>query len=116
MTRFFRIAALWLLTACVAATSVTTAVARSAAQGHYSVVICGLEGVVQITLDAQGNPVGPMHPCPDCVVIATATLPSGTEAPARVQRMSLLAPVAPPAPRWLSHVLEASARGPPFAV
>lgn len=105
-----------LLAAVLAVTSVTTAVARMAAHGHYSVVICSLEGVVQITLDAQGNPVQPMHPCPDCLVVGFADLPQAIVAPAAPLTLARLVVVLTAAVAQPAQVFAPMARGPPFPV
>jgi hypothetical protein len=116
MAYLIRLFALWFLAACLASTSVTMAVARSAAKVHYSVVICGMEGVVQITLDAQGNPTGPMHPCPDCVAGVAMALPLVAGATLRPLKTSRFRPVLPPQSIWHAQVLAAMARGPPFFI
>lgn len=57
--------------------SVTMAVARGhAAAPGTEMVICTGYGLVTVTLDAEGNPTGPVHPCPDCVM-GLAALPVG---------------------------------------
>lgn len=53
----------------VAATSQHMAVARAAmAEGGAQVVLCTGDGAVTLTLDATGNPVEPVHFCPDCAL------------------------------------------------
>lgn len=44
------------------------AVARGAANPVDHMVICTGLGLVTVHLDAQGNPVGPPHICPDAIV------------------------------------------------
>lgn len=53
------------LTLLLAFTSLGMAVARGQHRGMEQVVICSGPGVVMVTLDAQGNPVGPASLCPD---------------------------------------------------
>ncbi|MBN2631685.1 MAG: hypothetical protein JXR75_14235 [Rhodobacteraceae bacterium] len=54
----------------------TMAVARVGAIGVTEVTICSGAGVVTVALDANGNPTGPMHPCPDCLAgFGLAVLP-----------------------------------------
>ncbi|WP_092884684.1 DUF2946 family protein [Roseicitreum antarcticum] len=65
-----------LLALVLAATSVSMAVARQQAAAGMTVVICTSVGLETITLDADGNPVGPVHLCPLC--LAAADLPPGT--------------------------------------
>lgn len=47
--------------------SVTMAVARANAAGATQIILCSGYGVATVTLDADGNPTGPLHPCPDCL-------------------------------------------------
>lgn len=54
------------------------ALARAPAGGD-GVVLCIGGGLVQVTLDAQGQPTGPGHYCPDCVAFALPV--AGTPAP-----------------------------------
>lgn len=70
------------LAVIMAVSSVTQALARHQAQGAQTFVICTGYGLVSVTVDAGGNPVDYMLPCPECVVPALATLASPTsEAP-----------------------------------
>lgn len=48
-------------------TSVTMAVARAQMLGSTETVICSGNGVASVTLDADGNPTGPVPDCPDCL-------------------------------------------------
>lgn len=65
-------------------TSVTMAVARSEMLGSTETVICAGYGVVSLTLDAEGNPTGPAHHCPDCLTgAATALWPTPSAQPVR---------------------------------
>lgn len=57
------------------ATSVTMAVARGQAVSGTEVVICSGYGMTTIEIDAEGNPIGPVHSCPDCLAGVLATLP-----------------------------------------
>lgn len=67
-----------LLAALVAASAVTTAAARGQALAGGEVVICSGGQVVTLRLDANGNPAGPMHVCPDCVLtLFSGPLPGG---------------------------------------
>ena len=105
------------LSVVLALGTATMAVARGqAAGGGDSVVICSGYGVVTITLDANGNPTGPVHPCPDC--LAGLGLALLTDAP-HVPRPSSLARLLVWAPdvAWQGHDRRApKARGPPFPV
>lgn len=57
-----------LLSALIAVTSVTMAAARGQMMRGDAVVICSGYGVVTILVDARGEPVGTVHPCPDCTL------------------------------------------------
>lgn len=85
-----------LLAAALAWAGVTMAVARGQAPLAERMVICSGYGMVVVDLDAEGNPVGPVHLCPDCTL---ALLPG-----------PLAAPAAPrPAPRLLHRLLPPAA-------
>ncbi|MDZ4096395.1 MAG: hypothetical protein U1D35_15970 [Paracoccaceae bacterium] len=56
------------------ATSVTMAVARGQAVSGTEMVICSGYGMVTIEVDAEGNPIGPVHACPDCLAGLMAAL------------------------------------------
>lgn len=113
MGNLIRMTTVWVLALCVIASGVTSAIARSAAHSQYSVTICSDAGVVQITLDAQGNPVTPMHPCPDCVVALAGGLPETIALPVHPVRWSPYLAGVSAAPVAALHPLPAQARGPP---
>ena len=103
-----------LLAAILALASVTMAVARNQATGSTDMVICSAYGVVTITLDAQGNPAGPVHPCPDCLSSLGPALLPGVDQPTRPQTRARTATTAPQ-PRATSRTPPAAtARGPPL--
>ncbi|GAB4270560.1 MAG: hypothetical protein Kow0013_22830 [Pararhodobacter sp.] len=52
--------------------SVTHAMARHQVHAVDQVVICTGYGVVTVSVDADGNPTGPILPCPDSVPAAMA--------------------------------------------
>lgn len=73
MNPSFRQFAGFALALIIALTSVTMALARGQTRDATgTIIICSGAGVVQIQLDAKGNPVGPAHICPDCAVGALA--------------------------------------------
>lgn len=73
-----------LLALMLALTSITEAVARSGSPGVTRMVICSAWGVSTVTLDAEGNPVVPSHPCAVCLAATgAALLPAVTLPPAR---------------------------------
>ena len=51
----------------IAISSVSFVKARHLAAGAQSIVICTGYGLVQVTVDSDGNPVKTTVPCPDCM-------------------------------------------------
>lgn len=105
------------LSVVLALGTATMAVARGQATGGGdSVVICSGYGVVTITLDADGNPTGPVHPCPDCLAgLGLALLPDAPLVlrPSSPARLLVWAPEV----AWQGHDRPApKARGPPSSV
>lgn len=76
-----RTIAITLLALAVMASSVTMAVARNQPRPVGEMILCTGYGMVVVNVDSQGQPTGPMMPCPDCVLNlvgladATAALP-----------------------------------------
>lgn len=105
-----------ILALVVALTSGTMAVARGQVRSGDRIVICSGLGIVTVEVDAQGNPVGPVHICPDCALSFLAHL--DTVAP------SVLRPLTPglgllASPQRLASgraVPMPRARGPPALV
>jgi len=64
----FRTIAITLLALAVMASSVTMAVARNQPRPIGELVLCTGYGMVVVSVDAKGQPSGPMMPCPDCVI------------------------------------------------
>lgn len=101
--------------------SVSMAVARGQAlamsRGGTTIVICTGYGVMTIALDERGNPVGPVHLCPDCLAGMTTYLPASPVVIVPIvlasERVVLPAQVAQPRP---ASVLVTRARGPPLRV
>jgi len=60
--------AITLLALAVMVSSVTMAVARQQPRPMGEMVLCTSYGMVVMSVDAQGQPTGPMMPCPDCVL------------------------------------------------
>jgi hypothetical protein len=121
MTRMLRPFALLALCFALVAGSVSMAVARGHAaavtRGGVTLVLCSGYGYRTVSLDARGNPVGPLHPCPDCLAGMVAYL-----APTMLpwQRLALIPRRADVfsatviLPRRAAHLPRA--RGPPLAV
>jgi hypothetical protein len=72
MTRIARPLQALLLAFVLVLTAQTMAVARGQAVAAGEMVICSAAGLVTVQVDAEGNPVGPPHLCPDCVVSLSA--------------------------------------------
>lgn len=110
-----RLVALFLAVA-VALTSQAFALARGESVAAGEVVICAGGGFVTVALDAQGNPVGPAHFCPDAVMAMAALTVPPVVAPEPVtgttERAVTVAAVWP-ATRDVTH---AQARAPPIPV
>lgn len=92
--------------------SLGMAVARGQARAVQTLVICTGHDLATVTLDADGEPVGAPHLCPDCVLAGLAVL---TTAPALVRPQTATRAVAVPMPPLLAVLPTpaASARGPP---
>jgi hypothetical protein len=106
-----------LLALLMAVTSVTMAVARGQDRMGDTVEICGGFGQVFVTLDQNGQPMRPGHPCPDCLTGITALdLPGPTAAAARPQSVARVtfAPLSIIAGSLA--VPKATARGPPSLI
>ena len=96
--------------------SLTHALARHQAAGAQTMVICTGYGLVQITLDANGNPVEQTLPCPDCILGAGALLAT-TPAMARPDTFSAWdVPASGVVARSGSGYLWPPSRGPPSLV
>ncbi len=65
-----------LLALIVAATSGAMAVARGQTVIAGQIVLCTGTGPVSVNVDADGQPVGPPHICPDCVMSLMAAVAS----------------------------------------
>lgn len=99
----------------VIATSVTSAVARGQMATGQMVQLCAGGQAVTVMMDAQGNPVDPAHPCPDCLAVAAALPPANVEL-GLANGHWVRAVVAPLPPVVASTPLAAMARGPPIFV
>lgn len=105
-----------LLAVTVAAMGYAAASARGQTMvGGQVVVLCSDGGLVQVTLDAEGNPTGDSHLCPD---LAAALLAAHALALPEVTRPETLATrVIAPLPRLYASLAapHAQARGPPVS-
>ncbi|ALG91744.1 MAG: hypothetical protein CL814_04835 [Confluentimicrobium sp.] len=102
-----------LLALMLSLTSFTLAAARGQAPAAGEMVICSGLGLQTITVDADGNPVGPPHICPDGVAAFISVTTSPPVLPLRRladgEYLSLPAALTLPGRARLS----AMARGPP---
>jgi hypothetical protein len=60
----------------LALTSLTLAGARGTAQSVDQIVLCTGAGPVSVPVDANGQPTGPSHLCPDCLPTLIAGPPA----------------------------------------
>lgn len=84
-----RVVALF-LALCIALTSQAFALARGQAAAVGEMVICTGAGFVTVAVDAEGQPVGHGHICPDAVaaLAGLAVAPVGAMVPLRVTQMA----------------------------
>jgi hypothetical protein len=105
-----------ILALVLALASQTMAVARThAAQPGMTMVICSGYGVTTVTLDAEGNPTGPVHPCPDCLSGLSLAPPAATVTPAAPRTRADTAALPPLAITPPAFWPAAPARGPPLS-
>ncbi|HEY9020844.1 MAG: hypothetical protein QUV10_10020 [Paracoccaceae bacterium] len=71
-------------------TAQSMAVARGMPGAAGSVVLCTGTGPVTILTDAEGQPVGPAHICPDCTLSLIVMLAQGSAVATRPLTASLL--------------------------
>ena len=89
--------------------------AAALSQGGTTLVICSGYGVMTVTLDDEGNPVGPVHPCPQCLAGLVAYLLPG-QSPVVLTVLpgeNAVAMAVPNQPRS-AGTLVTRARGPPL--
>lgn len=106
-----------LLALILALSSVTMAVARGQSPMGDAVEICGGFGAVFVTLDANGQPRAPNHPCPDCLTGVTALdLPGATLPLLRPQTAARAVFVTANTRATSLPPPQATARGPPSLI
>jgi len=97
----------------LAVTSLTLAVARGQAPAVGVIELCSGAGLAAVPVDAEGNPMGPAHVCPDGVAafinvdVAAPVMPLRPLADGERLVMAQAAPVAGAGP------VAEQARGPP---
>lgn len=94
--------------------SVSLATARADMALARQMVICTGMGVTSVALDARGRPIGPVHPCPNCLAgQMAADVPPAPVLPLRsLGAAEVLLPAAQPHAVARPSV-PALARGPP---
>lgn len=105
----------------VAALSIVAAVltagiagaARGQAMEAGRIVICSGQGVVTLGIDAEGNPTGPAHWCPDCVLTLLAAAATAPPAAAVTEDAVAASCVSRVDRRPGGSLAEPQARGPP---
>lgn len=117
MTRFAALLA-FALAAALALTSQTTAKMRGQSVAVGAVVLCIGGGAVTVPVDADGNPTGAAHLCPDCMAAQFTALLPGMTLPPRPAAglLTLAAPLEQQAILPETTRVHAPARAPPDAV
>jgi hypothetical protein len=101
----------------VAMTSQQMAMARGMTKDAADqVVLCTEAGPVTVTLDAQGNPIGPVHICPDCALYFVGLMADTPTTPPAVVHIQTLDQTSVVAPQTTVIPNCATARGPPVFV
>lgn len=99
----------------IALTSGAMAVARGQTTAAGSIVLCTGTGPLTVQVDADGQPIGPVHICPDCALglfdAASSTAPTFLTPALASARIPTLSP-ATAAAFLLPH--SPRARAPPF--
>lgn len=116
MQQFLRLFTGLILALVLTVTAQSMAVARSADGPAGQMVLCTGAGPVVIRFDAEGNPVGPPHYCPDCALaLFDITAPVAAPMAVRVWSDLSLHPVRP-MPHLSRVPVARRARGPPVSV
>lgn len=67
----------WLVSVVLALSSATMATARGHVVQGDAIVICSGYGFVTILVGSDGEPLGEVHPCPDCIPHLAVAPPPG---------------------------------------
>ena len=115
MTLFRRLCASLMMALLVLAGQ-QVSMARASGPAVMTAVLCIGGGLVTVMLDAEGNPTGPPHTCPDATLafLPDLALPRPQARPVTVSALAPRPPAAAPHPA-LGPRLPA-ARGPPLSV
>ena len=101
----------------IAVTSQQMAMVRAVtkdAQGQ--VILCTGQGPMMVTLDAQGNPIGPVHICPDCALTLMAYSDAPIAVKMQVDHIQTVARTPDSACHILVIPIPTQARDPPLSV
>ncbi|MCW1952074.1 MAG: hypothetical protein KIH44_012000 [Octadecabacter sp.] len=100
----------------IAVTSQQMAMARGIARDAAGqVILCTGQGVTTVTLNAQGEPMGPVHICPDCALTLMAIADAVIAVQSAVIYIQTLVHT-PVTALQIPHVpTRSQARGPPLA-
>ena len=112
MTGFRSLTALT-LALMLALTSLTLAVARGQAPALGTIILCSGAGMQALPVDADGNPTGPPHVCPDGVTALASVEMAAPGLPVRQRRDGDRLTVVRRVALAGLHVTAAQARGPP---
>jgi len=112
MTRL-RAALSVLMALVIVVTAQELAVARGQPHAAGQIELCTGEGVLMVALDAQGNPVGPAHICPDAAMLLMAAWAPSAPDPARPVHISRAGYLIAETRGGLDIHITAQARGPP---
>jgi hypothetical protein len=88
---------------------------RGQAMAAGEVVICANGAAVTIAVDADGNPTGAPHWCPDCVLLLLAGLAAGPAPAVPLAAGVAAAPAVPDRRHAAARPAAPLARGPPRA-
>jgi hypothetical protein len=101
----------------IAVTSQQMAMARGMARdASGQVILCTSQGVISVTLDAQGEPIGVVHICPDCALTLMMFADAPIAAESAVIYIQTLAQT-PVTALQIPHIpTGAQARGPPLSL
>ena len=107
-----------LLALILMVSSLQMAIARHALMPVDHMVICSGEGAYTIAIDAEGNPTGEVHYCPECIASALTAIETSAPEVAAVNAakpLTLETP-APSLPVVQAACAPPQARGPPLSV
>lgn len=104
-----------LLSLVLLATGGMMAVARGQTMVAGQIVLCTGTGPVTVNVDENGEPVGPVHICPDCALSLLAAVPAPEHSVAPVERAVSLHFVASVVTAESVGSVPSRARAPPVA-